>query len=281
LAHLPTPELLDERTIRVHFATLDDRKYGRIGHVDVDPRDPTRVLREADEPALDLGLPGTFDDSGVNPACVVTVGGRRMLYYVGWQRVERVPYQMYAGLAEEDGPRFRRTSAAPVLDRTDAEPFLRSATSVLFDGGRYRAWYVSARGWTEVAGKPLPIYVVRLTESADGRRWSDGGPVCIEHQCDDEFGIGRPWVVRDPDRYRMWYSVRTRSGPYRIGYAESDDGARWTRRDADVGITRSEDGWDSEMVCHAAVLDVNGRRLMFYNGNGHGATGFGVAVLEG
>ncbi len=34
------------------------------------------------------------------------------------------------------------------------------------------------------------------------------------------------------------------------------------------------------MVCFAAVIDVNGRRLMFYNGNRHGATGFGVAELE-
>jgi hypothetical protein len=28
------------------------------------------------------------------------------------------------------------------------------------------------------------------------------------------------------------------------------------------------------------VIDVNGRRLMFYNGNRHGATGFGVAEFE-
>jgi hypothetical protein len=34
------------------------------------------------------------------------------------------------------------------------------------------------------------------------------------------------------------------------------------------------------MICYPAVVDVNGRRLMFYNGNRHGATGFGVAVLE-
>jgi hypothetical protein len=34
------------------------------------------------------------------------------------------------------------------------------------------------------------------------------------------------------------------------------------------------------MICYAAVIDVNGQRLMFHNGNRHGATGFGVAVLE-
>jgi hypothetical protein len=32
------------------------------------------------------------------------------------------------------------------------------------------------------------------------------------------------------------------------------------------------------MVCYSYVIDVGNRRYMFYNGNGHGATGFGVAL---
>ncbi len=279
-AHLPTPELREERILRVYFAALDGEKYGRVGYVDLDANDPRRVLAVAPEPVLDLGPPGSFDDSGVNPSCIVDVGGRRCLYYIGWQRSQRVPYALFAGLAEAEDGRFRKPRRTPVLDRTDAEPFLRSATSVLFDGGRYRAWYVSALDWTTVGGTPYPSYVVRHAESADGVTWSDGGPVCIGHADDDEFGIGRPWVVRDGSLYRMWYSVRSRSAPYRIGYAESADGLRWTRRDDEVGIARSRDGWDSEMICYPAVIDVRGRRLMFYNGNRHGASGFGCAVLE-
>jgi hypothetical protein len=150
---------------------------------------------------------------------------------------------------------------------------------VLPTDGAYRAWYVSATGWTTVNGEPYPRYVVRAADSADGLTWSAGGPACIDLEA-DEFGIGRPWVVRDPDRYRMWYSIRSHSRPYRIGYAESADGQRWERQDERAGIAASAAGWDSEMICYAAVIDVNGRRLMFHNGNRHGATGFGVAVLE-
>jgi hypothetical protein len=279
-AHMPTPELLDERTLRVYFAALDDGKFGRPGWVDLDARAPTRVLREAEEPLLDLGDPGTFDDSGVVPSYFAPVAGRRCLYYIGWQRCERVPYKMFTGLAEPDGDRYRRASPAPLIDRTASEPFLRANPTVLIEGGRYRAWYVSATGWTTVDGNPYPHYVIRHAESADGRAWSDGGPVCIGHDSPDEFGISRPWVVRDPDCYRMWYSVRSRSAPYRIGYAESADGVAWVRKDDRAGIERSADGWDAEMVCFPAVIDVHGKRLMFYNGNRHGATGFGVAVLE-
>lgn len=279
-AHLPTPVVWDGRTIRVYFAGLDDDKFGRIGYVDVDVTDPTRVLRESSEPVLDLGRPGTFDDCGVNPSCVLHTGDRWQMYYIGWQRSRRVPYLLFAGLAESaDGERFERVSQVPILDRTDAEPFLRSATSVLPTPGDCRAWYVSATGWTTVNGEPYPRYVVRTADSADGLAWSSGGPTCID-LADDEFGIGRPWVVRDADRFRMWYSIRSHSRPYRIGYAESADGLRWNRLDDQVGIAASKTGWDSEMVCYAAVIDANGRRLMFYNGNRHGATGFGVAVLD-
>jgi hypothetical protein len=279
-AHLPTPVVLEPETIRVYFAGLDADMRGRVGYVDVDADDPTRVVREAPEPVLDLGEPGHFDDRGVNPSCVVRVGNRLRLYYIGWQRGRGVPYMLFAGLAESvNGERFERTVRNPVLDCTAGEPFLRSATSVLSIGDGYRAWYVSGLDWTCVRGEPYPRYVVRMAESADGVMWSNDGPVCIDLE-GDEFGIGRPWVVHDRERYRMWYSIRSRSRPYRIGYAESRDGMSWQRLDDRAGIAASASGWDSEMICYAAVLDVKGRRLMFYNGNRHGVTGFGCAILE-
>ena len=279
-AHLPTPVVMDAKTIRVYFAGLDAQKFGRIGFVDVDAERPTRLLRVSEEPALDLGEPGLFDDSGVNPSCVVRIGDRWRMYYIGWQRSHRVPYALFAGLAESmDGTRFARVSRTPVLERSDAEPFLRSATSVLAVEGGFRAWYVSATGWTTVRGQPYPRYLVRTVASADGITWPATGPACID-LAGDEFGIGRPWVVRDTDRYRLWYSIRSHSRPYRIAYAESADGLIWERRDDEAGIEASASGWDSEMICYATVIDVNGRRLMFYNGNRHGATGFGVAEFE-
>jgi hypothetical protein len=77
----------------------------------------------------------------------------------------------------------------------------------------------------------------------------------------------------------MWYSIRSFAEPYRVGYAESVDGLRWVRMDSEAGIARSNDGWDSEMICYPAVIKVGPRTLMFYNGNGHGASGFGAAEM--
>lgn len=274
-ATMPTVEVRSE-ALRVYFAALDEQRHGRIGWIDVDAKDPSRILGESAEPVLDLGAPGLFDDSGVNPSCVVEVEGRSRLYYVGWQRCERVPYMIFAGLAVADGEgRFTKHQPVPVLDRTPEEPFLRSATSVLRNDDGFQAWYVSGLGWEEGA----PVYTIRYAESEDGIRWRSRTEPCLD-LTGDEFGFGRPWVLREGDGYRMWYSIRSRSAPYRIGYAESRDGLHWQRKDEEAGIESSAEGWDSEMICYPCVVDAAGERYMFYNGNRHGASGFGYAVLE-
>jgi len=279
-AHLPTADVLEGARIRVYIASLDEHRRGRIGYVDVAADRPSEPLAVSPDPVLDIGEPGTFDDSGVNPSCIVNTARGKHLFYIGWQRTERVPYMLFAGLAiaGDDGI-FRKVSRTPILDRTTDEPFLRSATSVLIDNESFRAWYVSATGWTTVDGAPYPEYVIRYAESDDGMHWRAYRHICIGLEDASEFGIGRPWVVRDGDLYRMWYSVRSRTAPYRIGYAESQDGLSWRRMDTRAGIVRSETGWDSEMICYPCVVRAEERWHMFYNGNRHGATGFGHAEL--
>lgn len=79
----------------------------------------------------------------------------------------------------------------------------------------------------------------------------------------------------------MWYSTaRLPLHPYRIGYAESDDGKRWTRIDEAVGFDVSPEGFDSEMICYPHVVQHENRLYMFYNGNGFGREGIGLAVAE-
>ena len=112
----------------------------------------------------------------------------------------------------------------------------------------------------------------------DGIDWRRDGVVAIDFPAATNMDFSAV-VLRDPDRWRMWYSFR---GPsYRIGYAESPDGIRWERRDGEAGIDVSPSGWDSEMLEYPFVFDHQGRRYMLYNGNDYSRTGFGLAVWEG
>jgi len=281
-AYIPTCLQLDEERVRVYCALLDTSRVGRLGFVDVAAADPRRILGVSDSPCLDIGEAGTFDDSGVSPVCIVRNRGRLLLYYVGWQLGVRVRYHLLTGLAISDdgGASFRRMSRVPVLERSDAELFVRSAPHVMRDDERWRMWYIAGSRWIRVDERDVPTYDVRYMESADGVGWPAEGRVCIEPRSPDEYGFGRPFVMRDGAQYRMWYSIRSRSRGYRLGYAESTDGLNWTRQDESVGIDVSPGGWDSEMIGMACIHQTRYGTYLFYNGNNYGETGFGVARLE-
>jgi hypothetical protein len=219
-------------------------------------------------------------------SCVVSDGGRKLLYYYGWNPQVTVSYRVAIGCAiSEDGGRtYRRFSAGPLLDRDRDEPYFSSGPCVILEAGRWRMWYVSCTGWVEVAGRPEAIYHVKYAESVDGIAWRRTGIVCVDNDVSTE-AIGRPWVVRRGDRYGMWFSYRRlvdfRTNPstsYRVGYAESSDGLHWERKPDPVGLERSVEGWDSVMLCYTHVLPICGRLHCFYNGDGFGQSGLGYAV---
>jgi hypothetical protein len=139
-------------------------------------------------------------------------------------------------------------------------------------------WYASGVRWTPTDTGPKHEYRIVYAESNDGLSWRPTGRTCIDFESAEEYALARPCVVRDPDRYRMWFSCRGTA--YRIGYAESDDGLVWERDDAAGGLRPSPATWESTSVEYPCVFDHAGRRWMLYNGNGYGETGIGLATLE-
>jgi predicted GH43/DUF377 family glycosyl hydrolase len=275
--------LLNEHVIRVFVAFLDQEKIGRIGFVDVDAARPTKVLDVSEEPVLDIGRPGTFDDNGVSPIAVVRVDDELLLYYVGWQLGVRVRYFLFAGLAigDSSGGAFRRHSQTPLLERSNGELFVRTAPFVMRDEDRWKMWYIAGDSWISRADTAdVPAYAMRYMESSSPKEWPRHGRICLEPTGPDEFGFGRPFVIKENGLFKCWYSIRTFSKGYRVGYAESSDGVSWTRHDAKAGIDVSNSGWDSEMLCFPCVQTTKYGTYMFYNGNNYGETGFGAAVLE-
>lgn len=281
-AILPTSLMLDSERIRVYVALLDHEHIGRIGFVDVEARNPLNILRVSETPALDIGVAGTFDERGVTPLSVVCHQDKIFLYYNGWQLGHGVRYYLFAGLAvsHDGGETFQRWSQAPILDRSDGELFVRSAVHVMRDDDRWKMWYIAGDKWIDSNGKQLPSYNMRYLESSDLTTWARNGRVVLDLANADEFGFGRPYILTEGQLYKMWYSIRSLSKGYRLGYAESADGLHWDRKDADVGIDVSSTGWDSTMITFPNIQITSYGTYMFHNGNNYGETGFGVAVLS-
>lgn len=275
-AALPHAHVSPDGRPRLYFSSRDEWGRSHIGGADIEVSPTSAEVRVSPQPLLDPGARGAFDDSGVTTSCLVSDSDTQYLYYTGWSLARTVPFYLFVGCAvSRDGQRFERVSQAPILERSDIDPFLTASPWVLVEDGLWRMWYVSCTEWQIVGGEPRHSYHVKYAESDDGVTWRRAGIVCIDFAHADEHAISRPCVIRDGDVYRMWFSAR---GPaYRIGYAESSDGVNWERKDAAAGISSSGD-WDSEMQAYPAVFDHDGARYLLYNGNGYGRTGVGWAV---
>jgi hypothetical protein len=290
-AQVPTPVVLDDR-IRIFFTCRPDPdEHGDFvsftTFLDVALGDPTRILYVHDEPVLPLGEIGTFDQFGVMPCSVVRRRSDLWLYYVGWARSRGVPWQSAIGLAisSDNGRTFRRYAKGPIVSRTPLEPYVQGSPCVLELGKTQHLWYLSGTRWVENSGRVESIYRLMHATSADGIEWSRNGIECIPSLQDDECQA-RPAVVVEGDVAHMWFSYRhgvdfrNPERGYGIGYAYSNDLITWLRRDDWAGISKSADGWDSEMISYPSIVKIDQRYFMFYCGNQMGRDGFGVAVSE-
>ncbi len=274
----PIAEALGNGLFRVYFTSRDEKNRSSIGSLEFDIRDPLKIKNISDKPLVAPGELGLFDDSGAATAWLTIVDGKKYLYYLGWNLGVTVPWRNTIGLAicESGQSTFTKYSKAPLLDRSDIDPFSISYPSILIENGLWRMWYGSNLSWGSTE-KDM-AHVFKYAESKDGLHWDRKGIVAVPLKGDGEFALSKPCVVKDNGVYKMWYAFRGKG--YRIGYAESVDGIKWERMDEKAGIDVSLSGWDSETIEYGYVFDHKDERYMLYNGNAYGRTGFGLAVLE-
>jgi hypothetical protein len=285
-AQVPTVMIRPDR-LRIFYADRNEHGKSYITYFDVSRREPSEVLYYHKASLMPFGAPGTFDDEGMMPSFVLEHERRIHLYYSGWNQGVTVPYRNSVGLAvsDDDGDTFARMFEGPIMDRTAEEPYIAVTPSIIKEDGLWRMWYISGLRWVEISGRFEPIYVIKYAHSRDGISWIRPNHLCIEQRHDLE-AYSHPTVIRTSNGYRMWFcsrdsrDYRDGSGSYRIGYAESEDGLHWVRNDERGGLDIASEGWDSTMTCYPYVIQVDGRTLLFYNGNGFGRTGIGYAVWE-
>ena len=282
-AMIPIAERIDGELYKVYFSTRDKNNRGHGAYLEIDMRNPTKVLRVHKKSVLAPGALGCFDDSGALPNSIVRVGSRKLLYYTGINLGVTVTIRNAIGVAEwnEQSNSFERCFEGPIIDRTRHLPHFVATPEIIYED-RFRAWFISCVGWKLQSDGPRHYYHLEYAESKDGVSWERDGTVAIDFRDEFEYAIACPRVIRDNDVYKMWFCSRATADcpTYRIRYATSNNGVKWVRQDDIVGIDVSPSGWDSEMIEYPFIFDYMGQRFMLYNGNDYGRTGFGLAILE-
>lgn len=290
-AQVPCPILLEDR-IRVFFATRKRVQGGRFyesntGFFDVSRSDPTKLIGLSERPVIHIGLPGSFSQHGISPSHALYENGEVQLYYAGWSRQIGIPYQIAIGLAHsgDHGQTFEKVGEGPVIDRAPHEPFGVNSVWVDQSSGSRRMIYSGVISWNLESKISCARYLLFSAESTTGLEWQRSD-VSILPPSDREDCQCVPSVIATDRKYHLWYShrkgsnYRSASGGYTISYANSEDFNCWKTQDT-LSFDHSGHGFDSEMVCYPAAIEVDGELLLFYCGNGFGESGIGLAFLKG
>ena len=230
------------------------------------------VLKVGENPILELGKLGTFDEFGTYPASVIKTNDKYMVFYGGWTRCESVPFNVAIGCGiSDDGKEFKKLGNGPVLSYSLDEPFILSGPKIRKFGDTYYLFYIAGRRWITVNGKPEPVYKIRMATSKDTLNWEKYNKDLIEDLLNENEAQASPDVIFANGKYHMFFCYREASDfrknkdrSYKIGYAHSTDLISWIRDDSKVGIEISEEGWDSEMIAYPHVVKLNGKYYMFY-----------------
>lgn len=278
----PVPLKLNDKVLRVFFASRNADDMPLPTFIDVDIDNPANVLNVNKTSLIDFGDSGTFDDSGVTIGSIIYHNGEHFAYYSGWKRRRyKVTIETSIGLLKFDKTLSTLTKVynGPILAQDRNHPFLVNSPFIIHED-IYKMWYCSGTGWEQVNEKPEMMYRINYAESKDGIDWVVKNDNAVDYAYHGEV-LSSPWVIKGKKRWHMWYSTRgIIKKEFIIGYAESLNGIQWTRLDNQAGIERSEDGWDSEMICYPAFFAHKNIIYMFYSGNDVGNGGLGYAVSD-
>ncbi|MBC7260837.1 MAG: hypothetical protein H5T63_02390, partial [Chloroflexi bacterium] len=95
--------------------------------------------------------------------------------------------------------------------------------AVIKDGDTYKMWFG--------ARNANAVWTIGYAVSSDGVSWTKVGKVLdvgAPGSWDSQM-VREPWVIKDGDTYKMWYSGTAAWPVFKIGYAESSDGTTWTK----------------------------------------------------
>ena len=283
-AQVPTVLVAGEELF-IYFATRDRYNKSRCALLRTSFAALDSASKLHPEIVLDLGRPGTFDQDGVMPSSIIKHNDQLYLYYTGWNACQTTPYHNAIGVAvsNDGGYTFTRVGEGPILDRTLQEPYIAITPYVLKQGDVWHMWYASGIEWLKTPQAYEPRYVIKYACSHDGIAWRRQNTSCLKLLNTQEVLV-RPTVLYEQDTYHMWFSFRDctdyRDGEhsYCIGYACSQDGHDWQRRDAEILLNETTPGWDCHMQAYPYVVKHGEQYYLFYNGNHFGQFGFGYAI---
>ena len=227
---ITAPDVIkDGSSYKMWFSGFDGSSW-RIGFAT--SSDGCIWTKSAENPVLQPGAPGCWDDGNLSFPAVLRDGVTYLMYYVG----QNGSFQSIGLATSSDGTAWTRYPGNPVLGNGGAgtwESACAGAPCVLNASGLFRMWYSGSDGHN---------WNIGYADSDDGRNWTKhpANPVLRRRgEGWESLGTLLPYVQFNGTGYRMWYTGVDASFVLRTGSAEG-----WNRApDAPVLVAPVGDGW--------------------------------------
>ena len=208
--------LLDDTIFHMWFSgNLDDIPHA-IGHAT--SKDGVTWLKDENNPVLERGSPGEWDDRGFASPTVIYDGNDYHMYYSAHS--ETSPGNFIGHATSPDGRVWTKDPGNPILSPGEIGSWdydMLYFPSVVFDDNTYHMWY---------AGGRFIEYDIGYATSEDGSTWTkhEVNPVLLKGDADswESAVVSITAVIIDSSKFKMWYRGQGPDGTGGIGYAESD-----------------------------------------------------------
>jgi hypothetical protein len=283
---------------------------------EADPADPLQWEVIGEGPMLGPEPGSAIRDRGVGFPYVLPRADAPWLMYFGtwggdWLVTQQLANRTGLALSHDEGLTWEVVeedllpSGSPGSFDAGAIP---SAVVVRNAADDYLLWYTAAEKYVRFGPVNQGLLHIGGARSKDGIRWQGLEEPVLRARVDAvdpyEACLARPAVIELDGVYHMWLGVydmaegarpsaeqagldesrealiRERSGSYRLEYARSTDGIRWTRFADQPVIPLTPGGFDATSQTYASVVDMGNELWLFYTGDGLGATGVGLATLD-
>ncbi|MBI3600074.1 MAG: hypothetical protein HY097_05470 [Nitrospinae bacterium] len=218
--------------------------------------------RKSKTSVLDPAKGGSWEMMGVyRPVILQKTEDKRqkteyVMYYAGFNgRRVRI------GLAfSKDGNIWNRYEKNPAIDVKEGKSWASASVfrgTIVKEGDLYRIWYAGSNDTKTRIGHAVSrdgINFVKFPEKPvleGGNGW-------------ERIDAAYPFVVKEDDTYKMWYTGSDGSS-LRIGYATSRDGITWEKYSGNPVVDLGKAGsWDSMQIAYPSVIrDSEGYRLYY------------------
>ncbi len=225
------------------------------------------LLDPLDEPILEAGAAGEFDEDGVSSPVVFADGsGRWVMLYAGTSEgVVRI-----GRATSDDGQSWTRDDASPVFELgEDWDSFGAWPGAVeQLDDGSYRLWYSGSNGERRRIGVATSGDGAGFAQAVEDGGWAFGTGTPGDW---DDTSVYEPWVATIDEQIHLWYAGYD-GEDVRLGHAVGDPETLEFERDADEDESPTPflDGqlglFDYGGVERPVVVQTDSGWVLFYRG---------------